>query len=289
MTYKITPIKKPSKKEELTKQELQHKFLYPSVKSEVEFYTHNSHNSIVIYCIFGFYFLVGDDINKNHYKDFQKIEDTDVYNAYYFDTLQSDESISQTLRNSNTLQISTHNSYDSSDIKVVFAEKGFVTCSKLNLCAKDKFERVLLLYLVVMAYNQKAQVLLQEVSQSHKNKSYEDMIKKRDEIYAFDLNCFFSNPVKQNRQQVYDIWNIIAKVYDTKNKYDEIKSQVIDLVNVIEIQYKEKQEKKLSIILAIVTFTSLISVFKDLKEMMWRKDKFKYVFSNWDLEMNKPC
>jgi hypothetical protein len=275
--YKIIPIKKPSSFDMLEKQELVHKFLYHSVKNEISFYTHKEYFDIRVYSVFGFYFLLSCDMAMSTYEEFIKLDDADVYSAYYSTTEQNDQYISQILRNSNTLEISEKNSYDNPDIKVVFGENGFVLCSKLNIDAEEKFERVILLFLVAMAYNLKVQTLLQDVSLSYKNGSYKEMIKKRDEIYAFDLNCFFANPVKPNRHQVYEIWNVIAKVYDTKNKHDEIKSQVIDLANVIEIQYKEKQEKiektkekRLSIFLAIIAAASLISVINDFMDLIGR-------------------
>ena len=163
---------------------------------------------------------------------------------------------------------------DNSDIKVVFAESGFVVCSKLNLNAEDKFDRVLLLFLLSLAYNLKAEKLLQDVSNAYKNSSYEDMILLRDEIYAFDLNCYFYNPVKQNKHQVYNIWNLISENYDVKIKHDEIKSQVVDLTTIIESKHKafleeksKKNERKLTLIGIAIGIASLVSVFKDFKEL----------------------
>ncbi|MEV9526339.1 hypothetical protein [Aliarcobacter butzleri] len=275
MVYKILPINYNSKLEELQKNSIKHKFLYQSVKDEIILYEESESSNIKIYCIFGFYFLIAKaanctSVDEIRISDFKKLDDSQAYYGHYFNNLQADENISQSLRNSNTLKISDINCYDNSDIKVVFAESGFVVCSKLNFSAEDKFDRVLLLFLLSLAYNLKAEKLLQDVSNSYKNSSYEDMILLRDEIYDFDLNCYFYNPVKQNKHQVYNIWNLISKNYDVKIKHDEIKSQVVDLTGIIELKHKaileynaQKSTTKLNIIMIILAAASFISVFKD--------------------------
>ena len=275
MVYKIIPINYNSKLEELQKNSIKHKFLYQSVKDEIILYEESESSNIKIYCIFGFYFLIVKGLNctsvdEIRISDFKKLDDSQAYYGHYFHNLQADEDISQSLRNSNTLKISDINCYDNSDIKVVFAESGFVVCSKLNLSAEDKFDRVLLLFLLSLAYNLKAEKLLQDVSNSYKKSSYEDMILLRDEIYAFDLNCYFYNPVKQNKHQVYNIWNLISQNYDVKIKHDEIKSQVVDLTGIIELKHKsileenaQKSTTKLNIIMIILAAASFISIFKD--------------------------
>lgn len=275
MVYKIIPINYNSKLEELQKNSIKHKFLYQSVKDEIILYEESESSNIKIYCIFGFYFLIAKaanctSVDEIRISDFKKLDDSQAYYGHYFDNLKADEDISQSLRNSNTLKISDINCYDNSDIKVVFAESGFVVCSKLNLSAEDKFDRVLLLFLLSLAYNLKAEKLLQDVSNSYKKSSYEDMILLRDEIYAFDLNCYFYNPVKQNKHQVYNIWNLISQNYDVKIKHDEIKSQVVDLTGIIELKHKsileenaQKSTTKLNIIMIILAAASFISIFKD--------------------------
>lgn len=275
MVYKIIPINYNSKLEELQKNSIKHKFLYQSVKDEIILYEESESSNIKIYCIFGFYFLIAKaanctSVDEIRISNFKKLDDSQAYYGHYFHNLQADEDISQSLRNSNTLKISDINCYDNSDIKVVFAESGFVVCSKLNLSAEDKFDRVLLLFLLSLAYNLKAEKLLQDVSNSYKKSSYEDMILLRDEIYAFDLNCYFYNPVKQNKHQVYNIWNLISQNYDVKIKHDEIKSQVVDLTGIIELKHKsileenaQKSTTKLNIIMIILAAASFISIFKD--------------------------
>ena len=63
---------------------------------------------------------------------------------------QDEEAISQTLRGSKTLKLNASNTFESDDVKAVFAEKGGWGYSKMS----DKhFDRFVLLYLLAQAYN----------------------------------------------------------------------------------------------------------------------------------------
>ena len=83
-----------------------------------------------------------------------------------------------------------------------------------------------------------------------------------EEIHAFDLQFFFENPIKMDRYQTYNLWNIIATNYNVKAKHDEIKSQVLSLAKIISRNREKKQlllEKKfqtrvtkLGIVIAII-------------------------------------
>lgn len=277
MHIKIVPINYDSKIETLEKKEIKHKFLYESVKAEISYYEDKENT---IYNFFGLYFLVcraatKEQVDKVGWGIYKMVEDMHPYYGHYFETLLDDETVSQALRNSSTLKISDQNAYDNTDIKVVFSESGFVFCNKLSYDAKEKFERVELLFILALAYNAKVVRLMQEVATAHKSKSYTKMIELRDAIYSFDLNCFFYNPVKQNKHQVYTLWEIVSSVYDVKIKHDEIKSQITDLTGVIEVKQKEERDNKaqkiertLTLVGIAIGIASLVSVFKDLKELV---------------------
>lgn len=275
MIVKIIPIKYNSRFDKLKKENFKHKFLYESVSDKITYYNDKENKNIEVYSLFDFHFLVIKSEeketaeNKNCY-GFMELSKNENYTAYYFNTVQTDEEISKMLRNSNTLKVSNQNCYDNDDIKVVFAEKGFVLCNKFKAEAKDKFDRTIVLFILALAYNQKVEKLLQDVSTAYEKKSYEDMIRLRDEIHAFDLSCFFYNPVKQNRPQPYTQWNLISQNYDVQIKHDEIKSQVGDLAGVIELKHKailednaQKSTAKLNWIMLIIAVASFLSVFKD--------------------------
>lgn len=241
ISKKIVPIKKPDLSN-YTKKELSHKFLYSSLKKEIFEYTDNKNIEEKIYDFFGVYFLLTNEDTKNI--KFKPIDGKDEYKAYYVDKNLEDSEISQKLRDSNTLKITDKNFYDNDDIKAIFSEKGFLVCSKMDCQNEKKFERITILYILALAYIIKAQNLLQDVSQAYKDKSFEKMINLKDDIYAFDLNCYFFNPVLQNRHQVFNIWQIISKCYFVKDVYFEIKTQVSDLTKIIEHHRKDEQDKR---------------------------------------------
>lgn len=240
ISKKIIPIKKPDLSN-YKKEDIPHKFLYNSLKKEIFVYTDNNTEE-KIYDFFGVYFLLINE-DKNNTK-FKPTYDKDGYKAYFLDQNLEDTLISQKLRGSKTLKITEKNSYDNDDIKAIFSEKGFLVCNKMGFQDEKAFERIIILYMLALAYIIKAQNLLQDVSQAHEDKSFEKMINLKDDIYSFDLNCYFFNPVLQNRHQVFNIWQIISKCYFVKEVYHEVKTQVSDLTKIIEYHRKDEQEKR---------------------------------------------
>lgn len=238
---KIVPIHKADFSN-YDKNQIQHKFLYSSLKEEIFVYTNKKNSENKIYDFFGVYFLI---INENSQTNgYEPIYQKDGYKAYYFDKDLEEIAISQNLRSSKTLKITDINCYDNDDIKVVFSEKGFLVANKMNVSNEDKFERVTILYMLSLAYKIKAENLLQEVSKAYTKKSFEKMINLKDDIYAFDLNCYFFNPVLQSRHQVFTIWQIVSKYYFVEEVYLEIKTQVSDLTKIIEQHQKDKKEQR---------------------------------------------
>ncbi|MDA3078003.1 hypothetical protein OFO07_03565 [Campylobacter sp. JMF_06 NA1] len=238
--------------ENYKKDETKISFLHDSVSDKIFIY---KSKYTKLYSIFGFYFLV-----KNN------TEEKTQYTCHYSKQELSDIDVSKALRGSKTLKISDHNSYDS-DIKVVVCEKGFLWYDKCNFNNTNKFEKTLLLFLIALAYNKKSNEILRKVSKSYKNNSFNEMINTRNEIYDFDLNCFFSNPVKQDRHQLYDIWSIIEKNYHVNDIHNEIKMQVVELTNLIESKKRYKFATRLTIIGLFLSAASLIGIIKDLKEL----------------------
>ncbi|MGJ0303602.1 hypothetical protein NG774_09700 [Aliarcobacter cryaerophilus] len=243
ISKKIIPINKPDLSN-YKKENIPHKFLYNSLKKEIFVYINNKNNEEKIYDFFGVYFLfISENIDIKSTK-FISLYDRDGYKVYYENKNLDDIEISQKLRGSKTLKVTDKNSYDNDDIKAIFSEKGFLVCNKMAHIDENKFERVLILYMLALAYIIKAQNLLQDVSQAHEDKSFEKMIILKDDVYSFDLNCYFFNPVLQNRHQVFNIWQIISKCYFVKEVYHEVKTQVSDLTKIIEHHRKEEQEKR---------------------------------------------
>lgn len=102
------------------------------------------------------------------------------------------------------------------------------------------------------------------------------MIEVRKEISIFDLNYFFSNPVDYKKQQLYTLWAYLNSIYKVEKNREEMKNQVKDLVDLIEIELKNLAEKKdknrtfwLTVFGLLITMFSLVSAYKDVKEMGW--------------------
>ena len=185
------------------------------------------------------------------------------------------EEISEELRGTKTLNIDETNCYDNSDIKVIFSENGLAFIPKFNE-QKDKFERVYLLYLLAHTYNIYTKRTIIDVSNSYNSKELGKMIEVRKEISIFDLNYFFSNPVDYKKQQLYTLWIYLNSIYKVEKNRDEMKNQVKDLVDLIEIELKNISEKKdknrtfwLTVFGLLITMFSLVSAYKDIKEMGW--------------------
>ncbi|WP_122894119.1 hypothetical protein [Arcobacter peruensis] len=221
-------------KQKITKN---HKFLYESVNSEINYYKSDDIKMSYINYFKKIFFEIKELESKSKKADFF---------AYHISGDKKDISnmeISKLLRNSDTLKINESNCYDNKDIKVVFSENGFVFIAKFDEQI-DKFERIYILYLLAQAYNLYTEKLMMDVSSSYKNENFNKMLTLRKEIYSFDLSCFFSNPVNYKKQQMHTIWSFLHDIYSVEENHKEMKSQVEDLVNLIEIDIREKEKEE---------------------------------------------
>ena len=277
LTHKIFNIKnKEIDLKKFQEIELPHWFLYDGVLAEIKCFKDEKENTTYFNFFNNVTFAIKQSEDKSNLNNINlydcQIED--IYYAHYLNENKSEEEISQILRNSSTLKIDESNCYERKHMKVVFAEKGFTLCKmKEKYDLQANFDRVLLQFLLSLAYNTYTEQLINEVTEAYNKSNYDDMIRLRDEIYAFGLKSFFHNPVKQNRHESFELWNIISRTYYVAIKHNEMKSQIADLTGVIETKYKDEQEaksKRLEKILGIIGFllalTSLIGVYKDLKE-----------------------
>jgi hypothetical protein len=246
-----------------------HKFLNESIQKKITYFIDKSTNKEYINYFDKVYFEVevGD-------KKFNKCD----FFACYIPSEKKDitnENISNELRGTKTLNIDDINCYDNTDIKVVFSENGFAFISKFDE-QKDKFERIYILYLLAHTYNSYTEKTIVDVSNSYNSKELQKMLDLRKEIYIFDLNYFFANPVNYKKQQLHTIWTYLNSIYKIEKNREEMKSQVKDLVELIEIELKEIAEEKnksktfwLAIFGLLITMFSLVSAYKDIKEMGW--------------------
>ncbi len=230
---------------EINKEELQgkqqvsknHKFLHESVNKEIIYYKDNSTEKEYI----SYFNKVFFEISKfdSRPKEFDFI-------ACFFSNINKevkDEEISLNLRGTKTLKISEVNCYDNTDIKVVFSENGFSFIEKFGN-QFIKFERIYISFLLAHAYNLYIEKLMIDVSKSYTNNNLKKMIDLRKEIYIFDLNCYFFNPINYKNHQQHTIWNYLNRIYYVDNNHKEMKAQIEDLVNLIEIENKENEKKE---------------------------------------------
>lgn len=191
-----------------------------------------------------------------------------AYKALFYDKVVSSELISEEFRDAKTFKPDETNSYETSYFHFMISEKGFAVYKKPSYYNKNKsktnddqennensqnevkekdtadqvFYRILMMYLLALAYNQKMDKLSNLMAAIYVRKQDNNLLEKfMESIHAFDLQFFFENPVKMDRYQTYNLWQIIAKNYNVKAKHDEIKSQVLALADIIS-RNKEKEQ-----------------------------------------------
>ena len=129
--------------------------------------------------------------------------------------------------------------------------KGNEASQKYNKQTIDKFDRFLLLFLLALAYNARMDAFLKDsidIYNTYKSENtnlsdtiYKRIIDFREYVYFFNLKYFFEFPVKQDRRELFKIWELISNTYLVKQKHDEINAQVSDLTKVITLNQNEKK------------------------------------------------
>ena len=236
--YKILEKEKLEKYKKVDKTN-PHKFLFESIMKEILFYTNQDESEKYV-----------SFFSEISFKEVEKEKNSSKTNidlfAYYIELSDyeklSDKDKSLLLRDSTTFKETESNTYDGSNIKVVFTEKGFLYLAKYDN-QFDHFKRVRLLFLLSQAYNLYTEKLINDISYFYSIDNYRKMIDLRKTIYVFDLNCFFFNPVPYKYHQLNILWSYISNIYFINQKHDEMKSQMEDLVNLIELNNKEEERK----------------------------------------------
>lgn len=192
----------------------------------------------------------------------------DVYYAIYdgrYDTEKqiNKEKLSEEIRTSRTFIINGQNSYETKHTFFVVGDRTFILCSKkrleeinessqkYNKQTIDKFDRFLLLFLLALAYNARMDAFLKDsldIYNTYKSENtnlsdtiYKRIIDFREYVYFFNLKYFFEFPVKQDRHELFKIWELISNTYLVKQKHDEINAQVSALTKVITLNQNEKK------------------------------------------------
>lgn len=227
------------------------KFLYENLNNEIKIYDHLE-TEVKFFDFFGkiFFKVEKENISLEKYNlkriNNELTSQDNEYHCFYIseNTLTNGE-ISILLRGSTTLDINKKNSYENPDIKVVFSERAFLFINKFDKSQEDKFENILTLYLLSHAYNLYSEKTMNEIILFHKKNNVKDMLKKRKEVYSFNLSCYFSNPVKYNRHQLHNLWTYLYQLNFVNVNHQEIKSQMEDLINLVAIDRKEFEQKEL--------------------------------------------
>jgi hypothetical protein len=224
----------------------QHKFFHSSLLAGLKFYDDDTGlNYIVFFNSVVFVLSRGSDVNsaesklRAQSKQFQAL--SNVFLFYQVSSVQDDEAISQVLRGSKTLKQDECNTFESDDVKVVFAEKGAWVYSKIGDGHLDRF---VLLYLLAQAYNLYSERQLESVAKAYDSKQLAKMRDLKEASLAFDVKYYFSNPVVIDRHQARQVWCLLANLFEVAQLHDEVKSQIKDLSDVIASQLQSQQEQR---------------------------------------------
>jgi hypothetical protein len=180
-------------------------------------------------------------------------------NRYKFFYITHSESIDnidiiEKVRGSKTFVPSESNSLiNESEILINFIEAGFVQKDKISLeNAPDKFNRTLLIYLLGVAYNLQTELFIKESIICYKGKAFDSLVSMRSDIHLFEVQYYFSIPVKNSSYQTIRIWKLISDVLNIKDFHSEMKDQLIELTDIINEKRLEDikiaKENELSLI-----------------------------------------
>lgn len=112
-----------------------------------------------------------------------------------------------------------------------------------NLRSPLYFKIALQIYALAMAYNIKTDEFINKMEKAYKRNILKEMCEVRDEIYEFNFLYYFENPISLNSFFYVRIWEYFVKFLRVKEKHNEMKTQISELVNIIEMRKKEEQAK----------------------------------------------
>lgn len=157
----------------------------------------------------------------------------------------NEKDISQLLRGSNTwCRKDGENCFIGDGGKTLFV----FDANKFGVISNEGFGKIyfhwaLRLRALAEAYNIKADEFIAETKEAYKSGNVDKMCNIRDEIYEFDLMHYFENPISENSFLCIKIWEYFVKFLRVKEKHNEMKTQISELVNIIEVREKQKQAK----------------------------------------------
>lgn len=246
-----------------TKEESTHKFLHASLLGSLHFYK-DKHNKqyMSFFDTIHFALITADSVEDANVAKVSHVAKGADALCYWFyhgsDTPESmgQEKISLLLRGSKTLE-TKERSFVRENIHTVIAEKGTWIYEQASGEGKQT-ERLIILVLLALAYNLYAEALLKQTSEAYDSKDTKKLSAVRETVAAYDVKCFYANPVVFNRHQLYEFWNFIAKLFNTQHIHDEVRTQIGDIAAIIESKYRDRQEaryKRIEVMLALVGTT----------------------------------
>ena len=180
----------------------------------------------------------------------------------------ANEEISHSLRRSASLQIDESNCFITSrGVKIVFSPHGLHISrdwmwkadeqKNQDIWAQDA-EKAIECYLLALAYQKKADALLQRAITAFDNGQAQEMIDARDALCAFDLKYFFANPVRMEVFETHALWDMAAQHCGVQSAHDEIKSQIMELATIIENRRRDTEDARQSRIERNLTIIGLV-------------------------------
>ena len=223
-----------------------HRFLQETLLAEVKFYQDSDQREYVSF--FDQVFFVLHEVDEQSAKQLpkalwgMKAEPACIYYIHHASQNDESDSISKLLRNSKTLELCDKNTFDSTSLKAVFSERGAWIWPKKN--GRITFERYRLLYLLARSYNLFAEMELKQVVKVYDAKDLGQMIHHRETVLAFDLKCFYANPVLVDRYELYQAWPLLTGLFNVNQVHDEMKSQIQDLSELISAKQQTQLDSR---------------------------------------------
>lgn len=163
--------------------------------------------------------------------------------------------ISYALRGSHTLDnLQDEQKLINQSLEFIVSKRGIYCFSPFAAQRK----KILINYLLVLTYLNKCINFINEAANCNKDKDY---LKIRTKVLEFEIKHFFNNPVKYNRYELYDIYEMIATFYKVKEIKNELKEQIKDIAKMAQINIEENKINHSTLfewLIIIITIFSLI-------------------------------
>lgn len=227
-------------------------------------------NTYSIYKIFDIYFCVKwadseDKLKSIIVPDIKILKDTFQYKAFSSKNILTDAEISQCIRGTNTLSITSNNKIANELITIVIDQRGFcVSCNKSNLNNRleDYVTWTLHCMLLALAYNYTAEEFNKKTVQLQtKDNNTKELIEHRKKMFAFTIENYCHYPVIEGRYFVSEIWEKVSVLLKVQTIHDEMKFQIQDLVSVIEAEQNKTLIKKYNFITIVLSGLALFFAF----------------------------